>query len=143
MTLVMEISGGTDDQSTGRTMYINDEIKSLFKYPIVFSNFCRLIRPKKQEYSFFLYSYIHHLYQQGDLFNLENGSSGIKNLDYKSLLFQLKYNLPEFNEVIKYHKEVEGYFSKINKNKQQILTLCELRDTLLPKLISGEMRVKM
>jgi len=67
--LVMEISGGTDDQSTGRTMYINDEIKSLFKYPIVFSNFCRLIRPKKQEYSFFLYSYIHHLYQQGDLYS--------------------------------------------------------------------------
>jgi type I restriction enzyme S subunit len=139
--LVIEISGGTDDQSTGRTAYINDDVKALFKYPLIFSNFCRLIRPKRKEYSFFLYSYIHHLYKQGDLFNLENGSSGIKNLNYKALLFSLEYRLPNKEKVIQYNNDVEKYFYKINKNKTQILTLKQLRDTLLPKLMSGEVRV--
>jgi type I restriction enzyme S subunit len=141
--LVLEISGGTDDQSTGRTAYINNDVKALFKYPLIFSNFCRLIRPKKKEYSFFLYSYIHHLYKQGDLFNLENGSSGIKNLNYKALLFDLEYKLPDQEKVVQYHHDVEQYFYKINKNKLQILTLTQMRDTLLPKLMSGEVRVRM
>lgn len=140
--LIMEISGGTDNQSTGRTVYINSDIKALFKYPLVFSNFCRLIRPKKSEYSFFLYAYINHLYEQGDLFNLENGSSGIKNLNYKALLFELEYKMPNEKRIIQFHKEVERYFYKINKNKFQIRTLTQTRDTLLPKLMSGEVRVK-
>lgn len=139
--LVMEISGGSDDQSTGRTVYINDEVKALFNYPLVFSNFCRLIRPKKKEYSFFLYSYIHYLYKQGDLFNLENGSSGIRNLDYKALLYQLIFKLPSEEEVGKYNQDIAPYFSKVNKNKFQIRILTQLRDTLLPKLMSGEIRL--
>ncbi|HWB25564.1 MAG TPA: restriction endonuclease subunit S [Chitinophagaceae bacterium] len=141
--LIMEISGGTDDQSTGRTAYINKDVKSLFKHLLIFSNFCRLIRPKRKEYSFFLYSYIHHLYNQGELFNLENGSSGIKNLNYKALLFDLKFALPAEKRIINYHKDVELYFHKINKNKLQIQTHTNLRDTLLPKLVSGEVRVNM
>jgi type I restriction enzyme S subunit len=140
--LIMEISGGTDDQSTGRTAYINNEVKALFKHPLVFSNFCRLIRPKKKEYSFFLYSFIHYLYKQDELFNLENGSSGIKNLDYKSLLFSMEYKLPSLESSIKYHHDVKQYFYKINKNKSQILILTQLRDNLLPKLMSGEVSVK-
>lgn len=139
--LIMEISGGTDNQSTGRTAYINEEVKRIFKFPLVFSNFCRLIRPKKKEYSFFLYSYIHHLYKQGDLFNLENGSSGIKNLNYKALLFDLEYKMPNEKAILKFNTDVELYYHKINKNKHQIGTLTKTRDALLPKLMSGEIRV--
>lgn len=59
--LIIEISGGTDDQSTGRAIYINEMNRSLFPYPVIFSNFCRLIHPKKQEYSYFLYLYIQYI----------------------------------------------------------------------------------
>ena len=34
------------------------------------------------------------------------------------------------------------YFNKIKENSKQIQTLTQLRDTLLPKLMSGEVRVK-
>ncbi len=43
----------------------------------------------------------------------------------------------KFNEIVK------PKFDKIHKNQQQIHTLEKLRDTLLPKLMSGEVRVKM
>lgn len=35
-----------------------------------------------------------------------------------------------------------AYWDKIKSNTNQIRTLTQLRDTLLPKLMSGEMRVK-
>ena len=84
------------------------------------------------------------MYKNDEFFNLENGTSGIKNLDYKYLLFELNFLLPSnVEELIKFNKEVEMYFDKINKNKHQIKTLTQLRDTLLPKLMSGEVRVEM
>lgn len=140
--LIIEISGGTEGQSTGRICYINEQIKKLFDYPLVFSNFCRLLRVKKPEYSFFIYCYIQYLYNQDEFFNLENGSSGIKNLDYKALIFELEYRMPTSDKlIIKFHEQVTPLFSKINQNKLQIRTLTSLRDTLLPKLMTGEIKV--
>lgn len=45
--IIIEISGGTENQSTGRSLYINKEVCGLFDYPIIFSNFCRLLRVEK------------------------------------------------------------------------------------------------
>lgn len=139
--LVMEISGGSDGQSTGRTIFIDDDVKRLFDYPLVFSNFCRLVRPKKSEYGYYLLCYINMLYDQGDFFNLENGSSGIRNFDYKAFLYELDYEMHEPKSILAFNKEAQVFFNKINKNKFQIRTLTKLRDTLLPKLMSGEVRV--
>ena len=72
---------------------------------------------------------------------MENGSSGIKNLNYKALLTELTYKMPPDDLVLKFHSKVSTYFSKVTKNKVQVQTLEKLRDTLLPKLMSGEVRV--
>lgn len=141
--VIIEISGGTEDQSTGRCVYLNDLSFRLFDRPIVFSNFCRLIRPIRKEYSLFLYLYLNYLYKQDEFFNIENGSSGIKNLDYKYLLNDLGYLLPVDTDAIELlDQDLKEYFVKINSNKLQIKSLTALRDTLLPKLMSGEVRVK-
>jgi type I restriction enzyme S subunit len=140
--LILEISGGTENQSTGRVTYINNDVKGLFDYPIIFSNFCRLLRIKDERYSYFLYCYLRYLYEQNEFFNLENGSSGIKNLDYKSLLYEQNYSMPvDKGEIIDFYTQVKIYFQRINQNKKQIRTLTALRDTLLPKLMSGEVKV--
>jgi type I restriction enzyme S subunit len=38
-------------------------------------------------------------------------------------------------------KELDEIFEKVDSNQKQIHTLQSLRDTLLPKLISGEVRI--
>lgn len=73
---------------------------------------------------------------------MENGSSGIRNLDYKALLFQLEFKLPPIEKLEMFDNIVKPIFFKINKNKYQILTLIRLRDNLLPKLMSGDVRVE-
>ena len=41
-----------------------------------------------------------------------------------------------------YHSHASLFFDKVAKNEAENQTLAELRDTLLPKLMSGEIRIK-
>ena len=44
--------------------------------------------------------------------------------------------------VLKFNSIAESYFRKINQNNVQKSTLNNLRDSLLPKLMSGEVTVE-
>jgi type I restriction enzyme S subunit len=57
----------------------------------------------------------------------------LKSLDFPQYPLDL---IQDFNE------QSQTFFEKINQNKKQIQILENLRDTLLPKLLSGEVRVK-
>ena len=133
--IIFEISGGTETQSTGRCVFVNQQVKTLFEYPIVFSNFCRLLRVKKKEYSYFLYLYLQHLYYNDEFFALVNGTSGIKNLNYKALFYELEYKMPSKIQVIEFHEKVKIYFDKINASKKQIQNLQSMCDMLLAKIL--------
>ena len=139
--IIFEISGGTETQSTGRCVFVNQQVKTLFEYPIVFSNFCRLLRVKKKEYSYFLYLYLQYLYYNDEFFALENGTSGIKNLNYKALFYELEYKMPSEIQSIEFHEKVKIYFDKINANKKQIQNLQSMRDMLLAKILNEKMEV--
>ena len=52
-----------------------------------------------------------------------------------------KINIPSELEIKGFEKSVRPYFQKMLTNSDQIRTLTQLRDTLLPKLMSGEVRV--
>lgn len=53
----------------------------------------------------------------------------------------LTITLPEEEDIIRFNESMKPYFSKILTNQTQIRTLTALRDTLLPKLMCGEVRV--
>ena len=52
-------------------------------------------------------------------------------------------DFPKYPEdlVIEFNEQTDSVFKKINNNQTQISTLEKLRDTLLPKLMSGEVRI--
>jgi type I restriction enzyme, S subunit len=52
------------------------------------------------------------------------------------------FKLPPKEKVIEFTRVVKDYWTKKNVNQKQITTLTQLRDTLLPKLMSGEVRVE-
>lgn len=54
---------------------------------------------------------------------------------------EFKINTPPVHEILVFEEEVKPYFLKMKVNQDQIRTLKKLRDTLLPKLMSGEVRV--
>lgn len=53
------------------------------------------------------------------------------------------FKLPPKINVIEFTEHVSAYWSKISKNKNHIRTLEKMRDVLLPKLMSGEVRVEL
>lgn len=51
------------------------------------------------------------------------------------------FKLPPKEKVLEFTSQVKLLWKKKDRNQIQILTLEKLRDTLLPKLVSGEVRV--
>lgn len=55
---------------------------------------------------------------------------------------EITIDCPDDDYIINFEKSITPLFSKIFSNCHQIQTLEKLRDTLLPKLLSGEVRVQ-
>ncbi|HIE01708.1 MAG TPA: hypothetical protein EYP59_15705 [Thiotrichaceae bacterium] len=55
---------------------------------------------------------------------------------------KLVLTIPSLKKRHKLECQIESIYEKIASNQSTILTLAKLRDTLLPKLMSGEARMK-
>jgi type I restriction enzyme S subunit len=98
-----------------------------------------LFRPKNG-FSFpkFLYYF---LKSKEDYIREYTTGSAIPHAD-KSLILDLLVSFPNIESIKRFEKFTENLFDKKILNNQQILTLEKLRDTLLPKLMNGEVRVE-
>lgn len=56
---------------------------------------------------------------------------------------KIEFQLPPIEKLKEFQKIASNFWDKINHNQTKIHTLTALRDTLLPKLMSGEVRVEM
>ena len=59
-----------------------------------------------------------------------------------TILKNLSIKVPDSASIKKFDEIAETIIDKIESNNRQIQTLQKLRDTLLPKLISGEVKVR-
>ncbi|SPP32093.1 hypothetical protein ARAF_1986 [Arsenophonus endosymbiont of Aleurodicus floccissimus] len=65
---IIEISGGSPNQSTGRIAFITKEVLECFENPIICSNFCKAISLKNKEY-FYNYQLLwDNIYKNGVFF---------------------------------------------------------------------------
>ena len=87
--IVVEKSGGSPTQSTGRVVYISQALLSALTN-VVCSNFCVAFRVKEGWNSYFIYQYWQYLYSNGVFFNFEGKTSGIKNLQLDIALYTIE-----------------------------------------------------
>ena len=135
--LVVEISGGSPTQSTGRAAYISDALLERYNNKIVCTNFCKAIK-FKNNYSTYMYFYWIYLYDKGIFFSYENGTTGIKNLDVSGILENEEIIIPSIDFLSKFNAYCSAAFKRISANGAETEQLGILRDSLLPKLMSGE-----
>ena len=113
--IIVEISGGSPIQSTGRTCFITQDIIDDLSLPLLCTNFCRVLRLKKPEYAEYVYNYIVLLYTRGYLFNLENNTTGIKNLIFSSFLKKIKLPIPKNLRLLdQFLHELDNYSTSID-----------------------------
>lgn len=138
---VIEISGGSPTQSTGRIAHITKEVLDRFQYPLICSNFCKAITLKDNSF-FYWFSYLwDSLYTNGVLFGWEGKTSGIKNLLFDSFV----KNHPVASPPKELAKKFFNIAESLDVKKQTLLKeneqLVELRDWLLPMLMNGQVTV--
>ena len=78
----------------------------------------------------------------GQKFIHENAVGSTQEYITLGSLRNFEFNYPGEKQIEKFDIIVEPMFNKIKLNTNQIRTLTQLRDTLLPKLMSGEVRVE-
>ena len=135
--VVVEISGGSPTQSTGRAAAVSDALLARYDKGMVCTNFCKALKPRAG-YSMYVYYYWQHLYDRDIFFSYENGTTGIKNLDINGFIETEPIVIAPEGLVEKFDAVCQTVFSKIYANGMENEHLALVRDTLLPKLMSGE-----
>ena len=139
--LIVEISGGSPTQSTGRLAFITEETLARFDAPIICSNFCKAVTLKNKKQ---LFNFVYHwksIYDAGVLFGYEGKTSGIKNLLFESFISSHYTVVPEMSATNKFYDFMKQLESKKQKNLKENQKLTELRDWLLPMLMNGQVKV--
>jgi len=101
----------------------------------------QVFQPKQKN----LYGYLYFLFRSNDakeeLTMAASGTSGSHQRVRPEDILNIKTNLPSLDLAGKYSEMVMPYIRKATSNLEQIHSLEKLRDNLLPKLMSGEVRV--
>ena len=88
-------------------------------------------------------NYFIFLWCKTNMPDIENAGNGSVFQEISKSTFRtLDFLIPPKEKLKMFDKEIEPMFQKIKSNIAQIRTLTQLRDTLLPKLMSGEVRVE-
>jgi type I restriction enzyme, S subunit len=117
-------------------------IESSEKYPnLVASLDMVIVRPKEKPYTNeYLYGLLSQVEFSDHAYGYTNGTT-VLHLSTKALP-EYQFRVPPKNKVEEFSKLVSPIFLQIDNNKKESRTLASLRDSLLPKLMRGEVRVR-
>lgn len=110
----------------------------LLARPMAFSQSNYGVLPNIEECYFFSYLLINHVVEE-----LQSSAYGsVFDTITTNTFKEIKMPLPDKKIIIEFEEKVTPHFKKMLLNKEQIHTLEKLRDSLLPKLMSGEVLVE-
>ena len=100
------------------------------------SNVIMLYETDSHYYNYFLYFFFTSVYGQYMIGGITGGSAQPKfnKTDFRNM----KIKFPAFDELDKFNAEIDPIYKKCELNIKENEKLSELRDTLLPKLMNGE-----
>ena len=138
--IVIEVSGGSPTQPTGRSMIITQDVLDRFKGIVVCASFCRRFRPHGWREALIASWHLDFIHSIGKMWYYQLQSTGIANFQTKQFLQEESIVWPGDGLLDRYTEIVEPIVRLMARNDN--VTLTALRDVLLPKLISGEIRLK-
>jgi type I restriction enzyme S subunit len=137
--IVLEVSGGSKDQPTGRALYLTNGLLNQFDCPVEPASFCRLLRPCTNDIGVLLAQHLTYIYAQGKTWEYQNQSTGIANFQTTHFLATELVAVPPKCVLAAFAEVVRPLIDRAHLT--QIKILANLRDTLLPRLISGQLRL--
>lgn len=138
--IIIEVSGGSPTQSTGRSIFMTEQIIDRLGGVVEPASFCRKFEPLSVELGLIISLHLRKIYNDGKMWEYQNQSTGIANFQTKYFLEAELIVIPSLQVINAFYRIVMPWIEKSHNNEQIIL--CNLRDTLLPKLISGELSLE-
>lgn len=132
--IVVEISGGSPAQATGRVALIPNAVLAYHKEELICSNFCRVMNVRS-EYLYFFFQYWTYLYRNGVMFNYENSSTGLKNFNFAAFVSEEKIQIPPIDIAKRFNAMLEPIYKEIFSVGFEIEKLGAARELLLPHLM--------
>ncbi|MFV0521447.1 MAG: restriction endonuclease subunit S [Mangrovibacterium sp.] len=102
----------------------------------------QILNPYKESHLYFLYGWLSNFENYRELSSGVGGTSGSHQRISPNEIFSFPIPIVSDGILKEYAKTIKPIFEKQQNNQTQIRTLTSMRDTLLPKLMSGEVRVK-
>jgi type I restriction enzyme, S subunit len=139
--IVFETAGGSEGQPLGRTCYITQELLDAYGDKVMAASFCKQIRTTSIP-SLYLYYFLNYLYDTGMIETFQIQSTGISNYQFEAFLKFQQIVLPGNELMHTFHNQI------LLMQRQIIVLGCkntglrQIRDRLLPRLISGRLSVK-
>ncbi len=103
----------------------------------------QVLKPFDMKYYLFLYCLMKSYDVVQSFAMSASGTSGSHQRIRPEYITEVETPAPDGILLDKFNEVFTPVMEKVDKNQAEIITLQKLRDTLLPKLISGEVRVKM
>ena len=134
--IIIEVSGGSKNQPTGRSLLITKNLLCNFNLPIIPASFCRLFTPINEKIAVLLACHLKMIYTQGKTWEYQVQSTGISNFQTKNFLENELVVITDENIFNAFYEKVGVIFEKMASNENMLLS--KTRDLLLPRLLNGE-----
>ena len=134
--IVIEVSGGSPTQSTGRSMIMTRDLLARFPAAVVCASFCRRFRPRSWTEGLLAYQNLNYLHSVEKMWEYQLQSTGISNFQTKRFLEEELILWPNDSLAMAYSDILSPIVRRMTSNESK--TLAETRDSLLPRLVSGE-----
>ncbi|HEK0050583.1 TPA: restriction endonuclease subunit S [Pseudomonas aeruginosa] len=122
----------------GRPLWAGAPFEVIYGCPVIFSNFVKRLECGSAARAIYVDRLLAEMRESSEIWNFINGTS-VPNLDDKLLLSTKRVVLPPDEVLSKFFDIAKTIYDRLYDQKAQTLT--QLRDTLLPRLISGQLRL--
>lgn len=133
--MVVEISGGSPVQATGRIALVPDTVLKYRGDNLICSNFCRVLKVN-EDYLYYFLQYWLYLYRNGVMFNFENSSTGLKNFNFTAFAEEHPIEIPPIELSKGFNELLRPIYTQIFKIGFEIEHLKDTLAYILPQIIS-------
>ena len=138
--IIIEVSGGSPTQPTGRSMLVTADILERFPTDVVCASFCRRFRPRGWAEGLLASQHLDYANSIGKMWEYQLQSTGISNFQTKRFLEEEQIIWPGNRLVDEFVNAIDPIVRHTTRNENRTLTA--QRDALLPQLVSGELRMR-